>query len=284
MKVRTSGGFLPLLKAFGAVVLLSLCASSNAFADDIPLYPPVPDPNIITFADAAQSCGGAVLCSTNGTLGLGTQGYVKTGNTPFNLSTITQWFQIDPDGVSHLANQPAEPLGDSGGFLVINDTGAAVTTFSLTITDTFTSNTPSVGDCKAGPQFGKQCDNFQNHGGSAYAFNTELSGTYINDCTQGTPVGHTCVGGPGGIAADFAPGTVTYTWTATNGVSIAAGAKFDITFASWNNDAYATPPTSPVPEPSSMLLFGTGLSSAAYFLRRSKKLSGRSVSEERRFR
>ena len=265
MQVRTSGRLQLSLRTLAAVIVLSCCASYNAFGD-----------NIITFADAAQSCGGAVLCSTNGTLGLGTQGYVETGNTPFNLSTINQWFQIDPDGHSHLANQPAEQLGGSGGFLVINDKGTAVTSFSLTITDTFTSTTASVGPCKAGPQFGKECDNFQNHGGSLYPFNTELSGSNINDCTQATSSSSSaCFGDSGGVAADFAPGTVTYTWTATPGVSIAPGAKFDITFASWNNDVFATPP-SQVPEPNSLLLFGTGLSSLAYVVRRGKKYVARS--------
>jgi hypothetical protein len=101
--------------------------------------------NIITFPSGDNSCGGAVLCSTNtGPLPTGTQGYVETGNTPFNLSTITQWFQINPDGVSLLPNQPAEPLGGAGSFFVINDTGVSITSFSLTLTDTFTSSTSSV--------------------------------------------------------------------------------------------------------------------------------------------
>ncbi len=196
--------------------------------------------NIITFADAAHACGGAVLCSTTGVLPLGTQGYVETGSSAFDLSTITQWFQIDPSGVSHLASQPAEQLGGAGGFLVVNDTGVAVTSFSLTLTDTFTSTTPSVGPCPAGPQSGKECDNFQAHGGDTYAFNTELSGSDFSNCTQGTTSGATCTGAAGGVAANFAPNSVTYTWTTTPGVSIAAGAKFDITFASWDNDVFAS--------------------------------------------
>ena len=255
MKAPTSGRFVSLLQAFGTLTLLSFCACSNAFAA-----------NIITFGDAAQSCGGAVLCSTAGPLGLGTQGYVETGSTAFDLSTINQWFQIDPDGVSHLAGQPAEPLGGSGGFLVVNNTGVAVTTFSLTLTDTFTSTTPSVGPCSSGPQSGQLCDNFQAHGGSAYQFNTELSGPGLNDCTQGTAVGATCTGNAGGTGADFGPGSVTYTWTATPGVSIAAGAEFDITFASWNNDVFAS--GSHVPEPGSLLLLGTGLSGMALLRKR----------------
>jgi uncharacterized membrane protein YphA (DoxX/SURF4 family) len=69
--------------------------------------------NIITFDNIATACGGATLCSFNGTLGY-------TGTLPFNLSTIGSWFQIDTDGASHLAGQPVEPNGDAGGFLVIS--------------------------------------------------------------------------------------------------------------------------------------------------------------------
>ena len=116
--------------------------------------------NIIGFADNPTACGGSTLCSTSiGPLPTGTQGYVETGNTPFNLSTITSWFQINPDGVSLLPNQPAEPLGGAGNFFVINDTGVTITSFSLTIRDTFTSSTSSVTFCSGSS--GPLCDNFQ---------------------------------------------------------------------------------------------------------------------------
>jgi len=62
-----------------------------------------------------------------------------TGTLPFNLSTINSWFQIDTDGVSHLAGQPVDPNGGAGHFRVINDTGHIVTSLSLTLTDMFTS-------------------------------------------------------------------------------------------------------------------------------------------------
>jgi PEP-CTERM motif len=94
-----------------------------------------------------------------------------------------------------------------------------------------------------------------------------LSGPDWDSCTQGTTVGNTCQGGPGGVAANFAPNTITYSWS---GGSIAAGADFDITFASWQqgNSAYVTPGSSPVPEPSSLILIATGLFSAAGLVRR----------------
>src|SRR5260370_5770923 len=42
---------------------------STDYQPNIPTFPPVPDPNIITFADSAGTSGGAVICSSDGTLG-----------------------------------------------------------------------------------------------------------------------------------------------------------------------------------------------------------------------
>jgi hypothetical protein len=224
------------------------------------LVPSASAANIITFGDNANACGGAVMCSTNGTTGYLING---TGQA-FDLSTLPQWFQIDQNGVSYLPGQPVEPDAGAGGFRVVNDTGAAITSYSITFTDTFTSSTASVVPC-TGAKTGNPCDNFQAHGGNA-GFNTELSGPDWDSCTQGTTVGNTCQGGAGGVAANFAPGTVTYTWS---GATIAAGADFDITFASWQqgNSAFVTPGPSSVPEPSSLILSATGLFSAAGLVR-----------------
>jgi len=188
------------------------------------------------------------LCSTTGTLGLGTQGYVESGSNPFDLSTINQWFQIDTTGTSHLANQPAEPLGGAGNFLVLNDTGAVVTSFSLTVSDTFTSSTPSV-TCSGSPSV---CvDNFQIHGGAANYFSTF------------TLTGPDCVSGCGTNSANFTPGTVTYNWS--GGAGIPEGATFDLNFASWNDAIFSgpTPPTTPTPEPATWSLLATALAGFA---------------------
>jgi PEP-CTERM motif len=213
--------------------------------------------NIITFADSPGTCGGAVMCSTNGTTG-----YLITGSgQPFNLSTITSWFQIDATapGASSANQLPgtqtmAEPDGGAGGFLVRNDTGAAVTSFSLTLNTTFNVNTPSA-TCSGGV-----CTvNFTAHGGNLN-FNTQLSGPNWKDCTQGSTVGSTCEGSAGGVAADFTDngslGAVTYTWS---GQTIAAGALFDITFASWDNTTFSGASHSLIPEPASVALLGSGL-------------------------
>jgi hypothetical protein len=95
-------------------------------------------------------------------------------------------------------------------------------------------------------------------------FNTELSGADWDSCTQGTTVGSTCQGGPGGVAANFSngsPAEIVYSWS---GGSIAPGAFFDITFASWqqaganSNNAFPVP-RSVVPEPASLALLGSAL-------------------------
>jgi hypothetical protein len=57
--------------------------------------------NIISFDDNATACGGAVLCSTNGTTGY-------TGTMPFDFTTINSWFQIGTT-TSMIVGQPAQP-------------------------------------------------------------------------------------------------------------------------------------------------------------------------------
>jgi len=175
--------------------------------------------NVITFDDNATACGGSVLCSSNGTLGY-------TGTQPFNLSTIGSWFQIDTDGVSHLAGQPVEPNGSDGQFRVINDTNSAIVNFSLTLT-TFNAAT----------------DGFQaDKGAAANAFSGAgegLSGPDFVSCTSGAPGnGFPCFSSGVLAAANFTPNQVTFNWT---GLNIAPGTVFDISFSSWGTSAFAVP-------------------------------------------
>lgn len=196
--------------------------------------------NIITFGANSNKCGGAVVCSYDGTTG-----YLNNGmGQPFNLSTIKQWFQIDVGGLNMLANQTVpEPDKGAGSFLVTNDTGSAITSFTLNLNDDFTAKTASVHPC-TGAQKGNICDNFTAHGGSGnFTYDTELSGANWDRCTQGTVNGQTCIGNAGGVAADFAPGNTTYTWTAEPGKSIPAGGNFTISFSGWNNDGVQFTPS-----------------------------------------
>lgn len=186
--------------------------------------------NIITFGNGPVACGGAVICSTNGTTG-----YLNNGTgQAFDLSTISQWFQIDTDGLNHLSSQTmAEPDGGAGGFRVLNDTGSAVTSFSLTINSTYTSST----GCTIS---GKNCNNFQaNKANGTYSPTSEaLSGPDFSSCTNGSAGGgYPCFSTAGQAAANFStPGTVTYTWN----LNIPAGDYFNISFASWSGSAFTT--------------------------------------------
>ena len=204
--------------------------------------------NIITFDDNANSCGGAVLCSTNGTIG-----YLNNGTgQPFDLSTISQWFQIDVTSTNLLPGSQtmAEPDGGSGGYLVVNNTGSTVTSFSITISNNFTTST----GCTIS---GSTCNNFQgNKGAAAPGGATEtLSGPGLFACTNSNSSGPGfCTANGGQVAANFSgPGTVTYTWS---GLNIGAGDTFDISFASWTG---ASTSSVGAPEPSSLLLLGLGL-------------------------
>ena len=195
--------------------------------------------NIIGLADNPTSCGGATLCSTDGTLGYG-------GTKPFNLSTINNWFQIDPTigSTSVFAPLPGQTTAQTmgaGNFLVVNDTGSVVTSFSLTLSDNFNAASPSVTAC-LGLLLGQECDVFQIHGGAANFFSSfNLTGT---DCSFGCATS----------SASFAANVVTYNWN--GGAGIPVGATFDLNFASWNNDVEAAPQ---LPEPGPLVLMATAV-------------------------
>lgn len=209
--------------------------------------------NIITFDNNATSCGGSTLCSTNGTTGY-------SGSQAFDLTTIGQWFQIDVvNGTSQLVGQVAQTCG-SCSFLVTNNTGSTLTSFSITLADDFTRSTTNF-------QAGKGA------GAPSGAWEA-LNGPNFSSCTNGSAGGgFPCYSTSGQAAADFTKGTVTYNW---GGLDIAAGADFLITLASWDNsganstDAWIVPQS--VPEPSALALFGAALVSfGLMFVRWRKK-------------
>jgi hypothetical protein len=221
---------------FGALAIVTATALSLS---------PARAANIITFDNNATSCGGAVMCSINGTTGYLING---TGQA-FDLTTLGSWFQINTTGVNELATQTmAEPNGGAGAFLVVNNTGSAVTSYTLAISDSFWAGTPSVTFCSGSS--GPLCDSFQASRGSGAPSGASetLSGIDLFSCNS-----NPCSSSSGSISALATVGALTYTWS---GLNIAPGAKFDITFASWNNAIDSAVVT---PLPAALPLFATGL-------------------------
>ena len=166
------------------------------------------------------------------------------GTYAFDLSTINRSIQI---------GTVAQPM-TAGQFLLDSDPGNSITNFSLTITDDFTSNTPSVGPC-SGLRAGNICGNFQATNGAKFISSMmELSAIDFDSCTNGTQSGHSCTASGGQVAANFAPNKVTFGWFFQT--AIPAGAMFDIDFASWNNGAFIP---QQVPEPGSLALLVGGV-------------------------
>ena len=230
---------------------------------------PVYAGNIIK-TDNPGTCGGAVICSTNGTTG-----YLNNGTgQAFDLSTIDSWFQIDQNGVNELPTTQTmpEPDAGAGAFLVLNDTGQRVTQLTLNLTDTFNASTAGDGNATQCSPNGQPCQNFSAQIGSLAAFNfSQLSGPEFDSCTTGMQIANTCNNGSGSNAAAwFSQNQVTYSWS---GDGVASGAMFDISFASWpnGNSAFITTSKTPVPEPGTLALFGSGLLMLGWLFSRRKK-------------
>jgi len=125
-------------------------------------------------------------------------------------------------------------------YQVVNDTGSTVTSFSFVFTGTLPSN--QFIDC-------------QTNGGFSGA-NCSISGA------SGT-VGKNAQYGPGGTF----PATITFT-----GLNIAPGSTFDVVFSSFANGASGSVTGTPVPEPSTLLLFVSGLLGIAVVIRKRTQL------------
>ncbi|MGD0864989.1 MAG: hypothetical protein ABSA49_05480 [Rhizomicrobium sp.] len=189
--------------------------------------------NSIAFGPANKSCGGAVLCSKDGT-----KGYLNNGQgQAFKASAIAKWFQVDLDGKSHLKGQSAEPVGASGRFLVVNDTGRPISLFALPLGTDFNSKTPEVHSC-SGAKAGKLCSPFTADDGTN-AYKAQLSGADWDRCTRGMRLHNwkLCSGNP--AVADFAGNRVTYSWRAKATGAIPKGATFTIDFSNWTSNAWA---------------------------------------------
>lgn len=172
------------------------------------LAPEAQAANTIQFATVGGTCGGTVLCSTDGT-----HGYLANGKgRAFKASTIGKWFQIDLNGKSRLNGQPAQRLG-SGSFLVVNDTEDPIDKFFITVKlDACASRT-----CGVSPQAGN----------SGYRYDGKLARV---------------VAAKRGASS----GKVTMMWTSRSGGKIPPHAVFRIGFSGWITSAAAAPSLSVV--------------------------------------
>jgi len=231
-------------------VSVTLVAASASFSQNTISFGEVP---------ASAQCGGLqVLCTSSN----GVTGY--SGNTPFDLSKIDQWFQVD--GKTPLPGQPKAQISANGFFLVTNDTGAVVTSFTLTITDNF-----SAGVGCSGLKDPLKCQSFVIDNGILHSGNyfgtVTLAGPDWVRCSVGaTTVVKTCsdqsaAAQSSTTGAVFSPGTMTYTWSAGSDAGVPAKATFLIGFAGWLHEG----DPDPVPEPAPALLLGIGLISVIGF-------------------
>jgi hypothetical protein len=181
---------------FSSLILLV----PNAAADSLSFN--IADPNIIGFANPT-SCGGSTLCNSG---------------SAYDLSLISSWFSTPTSAQS---------------YLVLNDTGSAITSLTLTFTGTFQAT--------AGSDEVFQC-NFGNPGPFSACSITGSGGT-VNSS------------GGSSVQASFASPAypVSFTWT-TSGAGWLPGTTFDLQTASWVSTVGATT----VPEPSILTLFGAG--------------------------
>jgi len=189
-----------LLALCGMVLSSFITLVPKAAADSLTFT--IADPNIIGFANPT-SCGGSTLCN---------------GGSAYDLSQISSWFATPTSAQS---------------YLVFNDTGAAITSLTLTFSGAFqaTAGSAEVFQCNFGSP------------GPYSACSISGSGGTVNSS-----------GGSSIQASYTSPAyPVSFTWT-TTGAGWLPGATFNLQTASWVSNVG---PTS-VPEPSSFLLLAVG--------------------------
>jgi hypothetical protein len=156
--------------------------------------------------------------------------------TPFDLSSFT--------------TENLTATGSSAFFAIDNNTGMTITSLSIIFTGMVPEN--AVLTCGGGGT------GIQGSGPNPMSGNASCT---VNGQNGGTGVG------PGGTGSTLVAFTADYKWS---NIDWKAGATFDLQIASFSNGAtgsFSTPP-SPTPEPSTLLLLGSGLLGLGAVVRR----------------
>jgi hypothetical protein len=140
----------------------------------------------------------------------------------------------------------------TGLYVITNNTGGAINSISFTWSGMMAQN--QFMSCQFGGTEPGTCTVTSSGGGSGSGTTKySLCPGQLN-CESIPPAnGNTLIGATG-----------TFTWSGFT--SVAAGSNFDISFSAWTNGDTQTPTVTP--EPTSMLLFGTGLLAVGGVLRR----------------